>query len=124
MKVIIPLVLLLTFQVQCNVMCVSDYGVDLQKSAAQNMGTTHHHHHSESEQEGSHHGSGTDCKHPSFDNAEGVQSFRLVHAIPQVEALVVASLAWSTFDSTPLRVVADFHSPPETTDTRILSLRI
>jgi hypothetical protein len=105
-------------------MCLADYGVDLQKSAAQNMATTHHHHHPEPEQEGSKHHSGTDCKHPSFDNAESVQSFRLIHAIPQIEALVVASFASSTFNNEPLRNVADFHSPPETTDTRILSLRI
>jgi hypothetical protein len=125
MKVILPLVLLLTLQVQCNLICLSDYDLGFQKAAAQNMGdVAHHHHHSESDQEDSHHGNGTDCKHPGFDNAENVQSFTLIHAITQAEAPTLSDFAVSTLDNELSRVAADFHSPPLTTDTQILSLRI
>ena len=125
MKVVLPLVLLITFQVQCNVMCLSEHGLDLQKSADQTMGdVAHHHHHSEPDQDNSHHSEGTDCKHPSFDNAESVQFFRLVHVVPHVDALVLPDFAVTIFDSEPSHVATDLHSPPETTGTRILSLRI
>ena len=125
MKVILPLVLLLTLQVQCNIVCLSDYDLGLQKAAAQNMdGVAHHHHHSEPDQKDSHHGNGTDCKHPGFDNAENVQSFRLIHAITQAEAPILSGCPVSTFDGELSHAAADFHSPPLTTDTQILSLRI
>src|SRR5262245_25477053 len=123
MKVILPLVLLLTFQVQCNLMCLSEHDLDSQKAAAQATATAHHHHHSVPDPEDSHHGNGKDCGHPSFDNAENVQSLRLVHATSIVEILV-PGCALSSFGNEPLRVSEDFHSPPITADTPILSLRI
>src|SRR5262245_22458183 len=124
MRVILPLVLLLTFQTQCNLMCLSQHDLDLQKAAAQTTATAQHHHHSGPDQEDSHHGSGKDCKHPSFDNAESVQSFRLLHATSIVETLVLSDCALFKLGNQPLRVSEDFHSPPRTADTPILSLRI
>ena len=123
MKVILPLILLLTFQVECNAMCLSDHGLAPHKSVDETMGDiVHHHHHAEPDQENSHHG--PDCKHPSFDNAESVQSFRLIHVAQHVEALLLPDFAGFTFDSEPSYVATAIHSPPGTTDTQTLSLRI
>jgi hypothetical protein len=124
MKVILPLLLLLTFQIQCNLMCLSEHDFDVQKTAAQAMPAGHHHHHSDADQESPHHSGGKDCKHPSFDNAESVQSFSLLHVTPSEEALVLSDHVLSKFASEPLRFGVDFHSPPLTADTPILPLRI